>query len=37
MGLISGTKRRIPASDEGGAAFLNAIQDVYLTKEVTIA
>ena len=36
MGLISGRKAfQRPMKD--GAALLNAIQDVYLTKEITIA
>jgi len=36
MGLISGRKAFQRPIKEG-AALLNAIQDVYLTKEVTIA
>jgi class I fructose-bisphosphate aldolase len=36
MGLISGRKAFQRPMKEG-AALLNAIQDVYLTKEITIA
>ena len=36
MGLISGRKAFQRPMKEG-AALLNAVQDVYLTKEITIA